>query len=149
MDKNYGSVLIIWDKLFGTYQDEHQNQQITYGLVFQPDFFDIFKHHVYYYKKIWDKASSTLTWSDTTSAIVKGPGWFPGTTGWKGDPVKYPIPDTQGRPKYNPQITSWMKCYVIVHFVLVFIAWNHLSNFNMVSLLYTTSGLGDLFNSYL
>ena len=32
LDKNYGDVLIIWDKLFGTFAEENKNIKITYGL---------------------------------------------------------------------------------------------------------------------
>lgn len=32
LDKNYGDVLIIWDKLFGTFVKEDKNIKITYGL---------------------------------------------------------------------------------------------------------------------
>lgn len=32
LDKNYGDVLIIWDKLFGTFQEERADIRITYGL---------------------------------------------------------------------------------------------------------------------
>ncbi len=32
LDKNYGDVLIIWDKLFGTFVEENKSIKITYGL---------------------------------------------------------------------------------------------------------------------
>ncbi|MES2431043.1 MAG: sterol desaturase family protein [Bacteroidota bacterium] len=32
LDKNYGDVLIIWDKLFGTFQKEEDKEEIVYGL---------------------------------------------------------------------------------------------------------------------
>jgi alkylglycerol monooxygenase len=32
LDKNYGDVLITWDKLFGTFQKEEDNEEIQYGL---------------------------------------------------------------------------------------------------------------------
>ncbi len=35
LDKNYGDVLIIWDKLFGTFVEERKDIQITYGLTKQ------------------------------------------------------------------------------------------------------------------
>lgn len=39
MDKNYGGVLIIWDKIFGTFEKEQKDEAIIYGLVFnQPSF---------------------------------------------------------------------------------------------------------------
>lgn len=32
LDKNYGDVLIVWDKMFGTFIEEDKNIKITYGL---------------------------------------------------------------------------------------------------------------------
>ena len=32
LDKNYGGVLLIWDRLFGTYQAENSSLRIRYGL---------------------------------------------------------------------------------------------------------------------
>lgn len=43
LDKNYGGVLIIWDRIFGTYQEEKPNEEIIYGLVVQqPSFNPLF-----------------------------------------------------------------------------------------------------------
>ena len=36
LDKNYAGVLIIWDRMFGTFQAERTDAEITYGLVKQP-----------------------------------------------------------------------------------------------------------------
>jgi sterol desaturase/sphingolipid hydroxylase (fatty acid hydroxylase superfamily) len=33
LDRNYGGILIIWDRLFGTFTPEHPQTPITYGLV--------------------------------------------------------------------------------------------------------------------
>lgn len=39
LDKNYGGVLIIWDRIFGTFQAEKHEEEIIYGLVMgQPSF---------------------------------------------------------------------------------------------------------------
>lgn len=37
LDRNYGGVLIIWDKLFGTFAPEREDTPRTYGLVHQID----------------------------------------------------------------------------------------------------------------
>jgi len=37
LDKNMGMVLIIWDRLFGTFQEELPKDEIVYGLTHQPD----------------------------------------------------------------------------------------------------------------
>ncbi len=43
LDKNHGGVLIIFDKLFGTFQEELENEPCRYGLVGKPATFNVFK----------------------------------------------------------------------------------------------------------
>lgn len=42
LDKNYGGVLIIWDRIFGTFAKEQKEEEIIYGLVFNQPSFNIF-----------------------------------------------------------------------------------------------------------
>jgi hypothetical protein len=43
LDKNYGGFLIIWDRIFGTFAEEHKGEEIIYGLVYnQPSFNPVF-----------------------------------------------------------------------------------------------------------
>src|ERR1700744_954214 len=37
LDKNMGMVLIIWDRMFGTFSEENLDEPIKYGLTHQPD----------------------------------------------------------------------------------------------------------------
>ena len=46
LDKNYAGVLIIWDRMFGTFEWERDDEKIVYGLVDQPQFFNPAKHQV-------------------------------------------------------------------------------------------------------
>lgn len=46
LDKNYAGVLIIWDRMFGTFEWERDDEKIVYGLVDQPQFFNPLKHQV-------------------------------------------------------------------------------------------------------
>ena len=52
LDKNYAGVLIIWDRMFGTFQQERFDDPIVYGLVDQPQKFNIMWHQV---KKIYSR----------------------------------------------------------------------------------------------
>ncbi|KAJ3407862.1 hypothetical protein HDV05_005241 [Chytridiales sp. JEL 0842] len=75
IDKNYGGVLIIWDRLFGTYQGE--TVPALYGLTHSINTFDVFwvqfGHLVHIGKtvhatpKIWHKLA----------VLFAGPGWTP------------------------------------------------------------------------
>lgn len=40
IDKNYAGVLIIWDRMFGTFESEKKDEQIAYGLVHPVNSFD-------------------------------------------------------------------------------------------------------------
>jgi len=42
LDKNYGGVLIVWDRLFGTFQEEERKEKIIYGLVVNIESFNAF-----------------------------------------------------------------------------------------------------------
>jgi len=77
LDKNYGGFLSIWDRIFGTFQDEIIEEEIAYGLVDQPNFFDIVRHTTFYFELIRDKASSCSSRLDSWCAWIFGPGWFP------------------------------------------------------------------------
>ena len=62
LDKNYAGVLIIWDRLFGTFENFRPEEKITYGLVGQPQFFNPLRHQVrpfYSIHLIWKLASPT------------------------------------------------------------------------------------------
>ncbi|XP_042864062.1 alkylglycerol monooxygenase-like [Penaeus japonicus] len=102
LDKNYGSVLIIWDRIFGTFQEERDDEEIVYGLVDQPQSMNGVWHEFYYFEKIYEKAKGMSSWSDSLKAVFYGPGWFPGTPRL-GDPDTFP--DVKApRRKYDPQM---------------------------------------------
>lgn len=42
IDKNYGGILIIWDKLFGTFAEEKKTEKLAYGLVHNVNTFNQF-----------------------------------------------------------------------------------------------------------
>ena len=39
----------------------------------------------------------------------------------------------QDRAKYDPQVAGWINVYTVLHFLLVFFAFNDLSRYNLVS----------------
>merc|ERR1711970_1153219 len=119
LDKNYAGVLIVWDRMFGTFQPERDDVQIVYGLVDQPQFWNPVKHQIFYYGKVLEKARSMSNWTDFFSAFIKGPGWFPGT-GRLGD-VSF-VPESPVRDKYSPRVSPALHLYTLGHFLLVFIA---------------------------
>ena len=75
MDTNFCNLLLIWDKLFGTFQDEDDNVEIEYGITREIDsgnFMDVyFGEFVALYKDVINAPGL----KNKLLYIVKPPGW--------------------------------------------------------------------------
>jgi len=56
LDKNYGDVFIIWDKIFGTFQAEDGKEEITYGLTTQLKSYSFLWQHFHFLIELWISA---------------------------------------------------------------------------------------------
>merc|ERR1712071_222378 len=70
LDKNFGGWLIIWDRMFGTFQEEIPDVPIVYGLVDQVKSFNPFYLQVFYYKKLHEKWQSMDGWKNKIYSLV-------------------------------------------------------------------------------
>ena len=53
LDKNYGDVLIIWDKLFGTFQKEEDTEPVVYGLTKPLNTYSFLWQHFHFAIELW------------------------------------------------------------------------------------------------
>lgn len=120
IDKNYGALLMIFDRMFGTYQTEKENEKIVFGVVSPtPKTFDPMVLQFGYYKDVWQKFKSVDGFKNKLFALIKGPGWSPGKPrlGLISD---VPQPDPSA-PKYTytPAVQVWKKVYVYIHSIII------------------------------
>lgn len=73
LDKNYGQTLIIWDRLFGTWQPEEEMP--TFGLVHQLESRRIWDIQTSGAQWLWGRLRAAPTWRDRFLYLVKPPGW--------------------------------------------------------------------------
>lgn len=78
IDKNYAGVLIIWDRIFGTFQEEDPNEPVAYGLVHPVASYNPFymQFHSWYY--MFKKSYELPGWKNKLLVPFMGPGWEPG-----------------------------------------------------------------------
>lgn len=69
-------MLIIWDRMFGTFAAEKDTEELAYGLVHPVDTFDPIELQVFNYRYIFKKFWETESLSDKMSVLFKGPGIF-------------------------------------------------------------------------
>lgn len=73
LDRNHGSILIIWDKLFGTFEPE--GERVVYGLTKNINTFNPLKIAGHEYAEMFRDVARSRTWRDRLSFVVRGPGW--------------------------------------------------------------------------
>ena len=73
IDRNHGSILIIWDRLFGTFQREED--PVIYGLTKNVDSYNPLKIAFHEYADIVKDVAQSDNWRDRLSFVFRGPGW--------------------------------------------------------------------------
>ena len=75
IDRNHGSILIIWDRLFGTFQREDPDEPVRYGLTKNINTFNPARIVSHEYVEIVRDVVEADGWRDRLSFVFRGPGW--------------------------------------------------------------------------
>jgi len=75
LDRNYGGILVIWDRLFGSFEPE--GERVRYGLTT-----NLTTHHpvrvaFHEYAALWADVRRAPTWRQKLAHAYHGPGWRP------------------------------------------------------------------------
>jgi sterol desaturase/sphingolipid hydroxylase (fatty acid hydroxylase superfamily) len=75
LDRNYGGIFILWDRLFGSFQVELHRP--TYGLTVPVETYDVWQLQYGEYVRIWHDVQRTPRWRDKIGYVLAPPGWAP------------------------------------------------------------------------
>lgn len=75
LDRNYGGILIVWDRMFGTYADEVSRPH--YGLTKPVDTYNIWTLQTHEYRSIARDVAASRSWRDRFGFVLGPPGWAP------------------------------------------------------------------------
>ncbi|XP_033327030.1 alkylglycerol monooxygenase [Megalopta genalis] len=113
LDKNYGGVLIVWDKLFGTFAEERKKEDIIYGLVVSPESFNPLYLQTFYSMQLIQRSLQMRSLTDKLAVVWKGPSWFPGGPRLGLDERKINV---TSRTLYDNAVPAWQGVYAVLHF---------------------------------
>src|SRR3974390_1353659 len=71
LDRNHGSILIVWDRLFGTFEPE--GEPVVYGLTKNIGTFDLSRVATHEFADILRDVAGSSTWRDRLSFVLRGP----------------------------------------------------------------------------
>ncbi len=115
LDRNYGGVFILWDRLFGSYQDELEEDKPIFGVRKALHSWNPFWANLQVYSQLVKDSVRTQKWSDKFRV------WF-GRTGWRPADVSrlYPIKpaDLDNFQRFDTSMSLSAKIYAILQYAL-------------------------------
>ena len=75
LDRNYGGILIVWDRLFRTFEPERE--RVVYGLTKNVGTYRPVKVALGEYGAIARDLRGASSWRDRVGYLLRGPGWAP------------------------------------------------------------------------
>ena len=113
IDKNHAGTLIVWDRLFGTFQKEEE--EVYYGITTPLASWNPVWANVHYWAELWHTAKKTNNFSDKVNVFIKPPGWFPASFGG----FKYaPEIDVVNYKKFDDKYSYNTLLYVLIQFLV-------------------------------
>jgi sterol desaturase/sphingolipid hydroxylase (fatty acid hydroxylase superfamily) len=78
LDRNYGGILVVWDRLFRSFEPE--GERVRYGLTTNLRTFNPVKVAFHEYGALWTDLRSTRSWRTRWNLLLRGPGYKPPAT---------------------------------------------------------------------
>ncbi len=113
IDKNHAGSLIIWDKMFGTFQEEEERP--TYGITKPINSWNAAYANFSHYVEMSKDLKRIPHWSDRFKYLYKKPGWLPEYMG--GYRAAPPV-DKETYTKYETPSPLVLNLYVLFQYVL-------------------------------
>ncbi|OQV16372.1 Alkylglycerol monooxygenase [Hypsibius exemplaris] len=123
IDKNYAGALIIWDRMFGTFEPEHQDESVVYGIITPVASFNGIWVQFNTYISIISRLSTFKSLNHKLKSLYMGPGWRPGTKRL-GNPEDIPAIESPIRV-FEVSVPAWKTLYAFVHFVVLVVFFKH------------------------
>lgn len=116
MDKNYGGLFILWDRLFGTFQEELDHEPVVFGIRGPLKSFNPFKALTHVYVDMARDSWHTANWRDKVRVWVSRTGWRPADVASRFPREKA---DLSQFKRYDPQVPRLVMIYCFVQLIAV------------------------------
>ncbi|WGL15466.1 sterol desaturase family protein [Microbulbifer bruguierae] len=115
VDRNYGGVLIVWDRLFGTYQEELEQEPCIYGVRKPLNTFDPLAANLQHFKRMWLDAVYTKSWKEKLTLWFRATGYRPADA-----EAAMPVPscDLVHFRRFDPEIASGLRWYALAQHLI-------------------------------
>ncbi|WP_085706652.1 sterol desaturase family protein [Pseudomonas sp. B35(2017)] len=125
MDRNYGGVFIVWDRLFGSFQEEDDNEPVIFGVTTPLASWNPLWANLQFYAQLWDDARRTRSRWDKLRIWFMRTGWRPADVA-----AQYPMskPDLSQFRKFEVPLDGRQQWYVVLQFGVYIALGSYLMN---------------------
>ncbi len=116
VDRNYGGVFIVWDRLFGTFQEELDDQPCIFGIRGPLHTFSPLWANLHIYVGMVQDAWRAKRWRDKLHVLVARTGWRPEDVAERYPRDKTDLANFQ---KFDPVVSGAVNAYALVQLVVV------------------------------
>lgn len=116
LDKNYGGILILWDRLFGTFKDEDDQEKCVYGTRGLLNSWDPLWANAQVYAGLAHDSWQARSWLDKLKVWVKPPGWRPADVAKRFPKPAFSMAQMQ---LYHPPMSRAVQWFALVQFALL------------------------------
>lgn len=124
IDKNFAQIFILWDKLFGTFQEELTGVQPVYGITRPARTWNPIKINFIHVWLLIKDAWRTKRWKDKFKIWLMPTGWRPDDVAEKF-PV-YKIEDVYDFEKYSPASSNELLTWSWIQLIILLISTSYL-----------------------
>ncbi|MCX2980576.1 sterol desaturase family protein [Halieaceae bacterium IMCC14734] len=75
LDRNHAAILIIWDRMFGTFSEELESERVNYGITTNIKSGNVFRVAFDEYANMWHDIARARRWQDKLKYLLLAPGW--------------------------------------------------------------------------
>ena len=113
VDRNYGGVFVLWDRLFGTYAAE--TEPCVFGTRTPLRSFNPLRGIAQVYLELARDVWHTQRWADKLRVLIKPPGWRPADVAQRFPSASFELQ----RHAYDPQVKPGAQVAAVVLFLLM------------------------------
>ena len=119
LDRNYGGILIVWDRLFGTFIEEDDTEACVYGTRSPLRSWNPLWANLQVYRELALDSWRAASWGDKLRVWLKPPGWRPADVA-----ARWPRPafDIRAVQRFDPPLPSRAALAASALFVLLLAA---------------------------
>ena len=119
INRNYGGIFVLWDRLFGTFQDELDDEPVVFGVRKPLKSWNPFWANLQVYDYLLFDSINTSRWQDKVAVWFRRTGWRPADV-----EARYPKQKRMlaSFSKFDPPVSQRFRRYVMGQFLIAVLA---------------------------